>query len=81
MNIPEDFSLNAKDFQLRDFFETLSFKSYGLFRSLCNSKSAILTNAMRILGCTRGAKIYISYIEHTHQAALIQHGSESVTVG
>ena len=28
MNLPADFSLKAEDFQLRDFFETLSFKSY-----------------------------------------------------
>ena len=38
-----DFTLNIEDFQLRDFFETLSFKSYSLFRSLSNSKSAILS--------------------------------------
>ena len=33
MNVPADFLLNIEDFQLRDFFETLSFKSYSLFLS------------------------------------------------
>ena len=43
MYIPADFSLNVADFQLRDFFESVSFKSYSLFPLFCNSKSAILS--------------------------------------
>ena len=52
MNVLEDFSLNTEDFQLRDFFEMLSFKSYSLFHSPCNCHFVrILSNAMHILGC------------------------------
>ena len=33
MNIPADFMLNVEDFQLRDFFKMLSFKTYSFIRS------------------------------------------------
>ena len=34
MNIPAGFTLNVKDFQLRDFFKMLSFKTYSFIGSL-----------------------------------------------
>ena len=59
MNIPADFSLNVADFQLRDFSETLSFKSYSLLTHFAIPSQPFCTytnNAMRILGCTSSAK-------------------------
>ena len=43
MNIPADFSQNVEDFQLRDFFEMLSFKTYSFIRSFQRAKAAIFT--------------------------------------
>ena len=43
-----------EDFQLRDFFETLSFKSYNLSLTLQFQVSHILF--LRTLGCTHSAK-------------------------
>ena len=58
MNIPADFSLNAEDFQLRNFFEKLLSRVTAFARFTIPSEPFVrtLANAMRILGCTCGTK-------------------------
>ena len=41
MYIPDDFSVNAEDFQLRDFSKTLSFKTCRFILSFWRGKAAI----------------------------------------
>ena len=43
VNIPDDFTLISKGFQLWDFSKKLSFKSYSFNRSFLHAKSAIFT--------------------------------------
>ena len=43
VNIPDDFTLISKGFQLWDFSKKLSFKSYSFNRSFLHAKLAIFT--------------------------------------